>query len=115
MKVAMDIEVAIAANSTNNNVLQGEQYQTIPFDAVLKLLETGSAAGLRRTLNVAGRSIISRGFVNSQNRTPIEPDDVVIGDVEAYQGQQVFLQVENTTAGALTYRARIWVEQAVAV
>lgn len=113
MKVAMQVEVSIAANTTNKNVFSTEQYMTIPYDALLELLDTGSAAGLRRSLSVGGQSILADGVVNTSNRVP-QPDlDTVISGVEAYQGNQVFCSVQNTTAGALTYRATLWIEQAV--
>lgn len=112
MKVAMEIEVSIAANSTNENVLSAAQYKTVPFNSLIRLLDTGSAAGLRRGLTVSGTSIINRGVVSSQNRVPLDPDDTVVSEVEAFQGQELFLSVENTTAGALTYRAKVWLESA---
>lgn len=110
--VSMSVQVSVAANSTNNNTVRDEQYQTAPFSGFLRLLDTGSAAGLRRSLNVSGTSILDRGFVNAQNRIPVDPDDTVVKDVEVYQGQQIFLPVQNTTAGALTYTATLWLEQA---
>lgn len=110
MKIGMSVQTAIAANATNNNVVRDEQYQTIPFDGVLRLLATGSAAGLRHTLIISGTSILDAGFVNAQNRVPVTPDDEVITQVEVFQGQQVFLKVQNTTAGSLTYNALIEIE-----
>ena len=112
MRVAMQIEVAIAAGATNENVFTGQQYQTIPFNALLALFDTGSAAGLRRTMTVSGRTVLDRGIVSAQNRVPIPDQDVVVSDVEAYQGQQVFVTVQNPTAGSLTYRGTLWIEQA---
>lgn len=112
MKVIMEVESAIAANTTVDNIIRDQQYQTAPFSGFLTLYDTGSAAGLRRTLNVAGSSLIDRGFVNSNNRVPIVPDDVILDGVEVYEGQQIFLPVQNGTAAALTYRARIELEAA---
>lgn len=110
MKVAMSVQTAVAANSTNNNVVRDEQYQTVPFDGLLRLLATGSAAGLRHTLIISGTSILDAGFVNAQNRVPVTPDDEVVTMVEVFQGQQIFLKVQNTTAGALTYNGLIEIE-----
>lgn len=110
--IAMEVEVSIAANTTNENVVRDQQYQTAPFSGFLMLRDTGSAAGLRRTLNVGGASILDRGVVNANNRVPIDPDDTIIRGVEIFKGQQIFLPVQNTTAGALTYRARLELEEA---
>lgn len=112
MKIIMEVESAVAANTTNDNIIRDQQYQTAPFSGFLSIYDTGSAAGLRRTLNVAGSSLIDRGFVNANNRIPIVPDDLILDGAEVYEGQQIFLPVQNTTAGALTYRARIEIEAA---
>lgn len=111
MRVVMEIEEAIAANATNNNVIRDQQYQVAPFSGFLTLYDTGSATGLRRTLNVGGASVLDRGFVNTNNRAPVVPDDMIISEVEVYEGQQIFLPVQNTTAGSLTYRARLELEE----
>lgn len=110
---SMEVEVAVAANATNDNVLNGQQYQQLPFDAIIALLATGSAAGLRHTLSIGGALILDRGVVNANNRVPIEPDDTVIQAAEGYAGQLTFLSVSNTTAGALTYRARVVLQEAM--
>jgi len=110
--VSMEVEVSVAANSTNDNVFAAKQYQTIPFNAKIRLLDTGSATGLKRSLSVGGANILDAGFVSTQNRKPLDPDDTVIRDVDAIQGMQVFCPVQNTTAGALTYRGTLWIEEA---
>ena len=77
MRVQMEGEVSVAANTTNDNVVRDQQYQTAP-----------------------------------NNRVPIVPDDLIIEGIEVYEGQQIFLPVQNTTAGALTYRYRLEIEAA---
>jgi len=100
-------EISIAANATNDNVMRDQQYQTAPFDGYLTLRDTGSATGLRRSLLISGRSVVDRGFVNTNNRVPIVPDDIVTTNIPIRAGQQITLPVNNTTAGALTFRAVI--------
>lgn len=112
MKVIMEVEQSVGPNATTDNIIRDQQYQTAPFSGFLTLYDTGSAAGLRRSLNVAGSSLVDRGFVNSNNRTPIVPDDLILDGVEVYEGQQIFLPVQNGTAAALTYRARLELEAA---
>lgn len=113
MKVAMEVETSIGANATNENVLTGQRFERAPFDCLITLLSTGSAAGLREELNVGGRSATPRMIVNTQNRSPVVPDDVRIAEVECYQGELIQLTVANTTGGALTHRARVELEEAV--
>lgn len=109
----MEVEVSIAANTRNANVLTGELFERPDFDALLDLFDTGSAAGLRRTLYVGRETVTERSIVNTQNRLPIVPDDLAVENVEVYAGSQLKLAVENTTAGALTYRAKLRLVEAV--
>jgi hypothetical protein len=113
MKVLMEIETSIAANTTTENVLTGQRFERAPFEGFLTLLSTGSATGLREELNVGGQSISGRLVVNTQNRSPVVPDDLRIADVRVSEGKLIQLTVTNTTAGALTYRARVELEEGV--
>lgn len=113
MARSMDVQVSIAANSTNENVLSSQLFRTAPVTGLLRLLETGSAAGLRRSLIVGGQTIVQRGYVNAQNRIPVDPDDQAVKGVAVMEGQEIFLMVENTTAGALTYTARLEIDDDV--
>ena len=104
--VLMETENSVAANATNSNVLTGELYERAPFDGQLMYFSTGSAAGLREQLFVAGQAITGRKFVNTQNRMPVVPDDMQMQGVNVQRGDQIVLRVDNTTAGALTHRSR---------
>lgn len=108
----MEVEVSVAANDTNENVLDGQRFERMPFDGFVSLLASGSAAGLRHELNVGGRSASPRMPVNTQNRSPVAPDDLIVSDIEVNMGELIQLTVANTTAGALTYRARVLLEEA---
>ncbi len=104
----VDISVSVAANSRVANVLDGTLFQVIgDTPQLISLYETGSAAGLERALVVGQQTTIPQGAVNANNRVPIVPDDLASEDLEALPGNGVFLSVINTTAGALTYRARV--------
>ena len=109
----MTVQTSIAANATNDNVFQGKRFERAVSDCFLSLYTTGSAGGLQQELNVGGRSISPRDVVNTQNRVPVVPDDLVISDVPVYQGELIQLTVSNTTGGALTHNARIVLEEAV--
>lgn len=110
--VVMEVENSVGANATNANVLTGELYERAPFDGVLTFFTTGSAAGLREQLFVAGQAITGRKFVNTQNRFPVVPDDMQQSDIIVQKGDQITLRVDNTTGGALTHRARVVIEPA---
>ena len=113
MKVVMMYNNSIAANSTNQNVVSGRRYERVPFQAAIgALYATGSAAGLIAELNVGGQSISDPVEINTGNRVPVVPDDLVIYGFECTQGQLIQISVTNTTAGALTFRWKIELEEA---
>lgn len=111
MRQVMEIETSVAANSTEDNVLNGQRFERAPFDGFMKIYSTGSAAGLREEINVGGRSISPRMIVNAQNRSPVVPDDLRIDEVPVYTGELIQISATNTTAGALTYRLRVELDQ----
>lgn len=111
MRVFDEVSVSVAANATNDNVFTGRRYERAPFDGFLHLYTTGSATGLQEELNVAGTSVSPRAPVNTQNRSPVVPDDLRVADVPVMRGDLIQLTAQNTTAGALTYRARVELEE----
>ena len=107
-RVAMQSSNSIAANTTNTSLLSGQRYERCPFDLALGgLYVTGSALGLTAELNVGGNSITPPTSVNAQNRFPVVPDDSLIEEWQAFNGQLIQLTAVNTTAGALTMFWRI--------
>lgn len=107
-RVAMQNSVSVAANTTNANVLSAERFSRCPYQAALGgLYVTGSATGLTAELNVGGRSVTPATGVNVQNRFPVVPDDSLIEEWEAYNGELIQLTAVNTTGGALTFFWRI--------
>ena len=110
-KVKMEVSTAVGANATNDNVFTGKRFERAPFSGFLRMLAAGSAVGLQHELNVGGRSVFPRDPVSAANRTPIVPDDLTIDGVEVYQGELIQVTVANTTAGALTYNARLELEE----
>lgn len=104
--------ISIAANATNNDVLSGKRAKILPLNAagVCKLFQTGSATGLYAELFVGGRNPMESGLVNANNRIPLDPDDMSLQNEVALPGDQLYLPVRNTTAGALTYFYRLIIE-----
>jgi hypothetical protein len=102
MKVAMQGQTAVAANSTNDNVLTGQRYERAPWPALGALYVNGSATGLKAELNVGGTSITPPVTCNVQNRSPVVPDDTLIDQWEVLPNALLQLTITNTTGGALT-------------
>ena len=103
----MEVENSIAANATNENVLSGQRFERAPYNCWVTFYSTGSAAGLREEVNIGGRSVSPRMIVNTQNRSPVVPDDLRAHNIPADKGELIQVTVANTTAGALTHRLRV--------
>jgi hypothetical protein len=96
--------IVILANATVQNVLTGNRFERCPYPVGEgKLLCTGSAAGLTVELNIGGRSISPVCNVNIQNRVPVEPDDQIAKEFNAYAGELQQISVVNTTGGNLNF------------
>ncbi len=111
MKVVMQSNQSVAANTTVANVLSGERYERVPFNAIGGLYCAGSAAGLTAELNVGGISVSPPTKVNAQNRLPVVPDDELVSGWEAPEGKLIQLSVVNTTGGALTFNFKVELEE----
>lgn len=91
----------MAANSVNDNVLQGSQFEYLPYNARLSFGMCGSGAGLLADV-YSGQDIVAESMaLNTQNRFPVVPDDFILGDIGA-AGDRLKLRLRNTTGGALT-------------
>jgi len=97
----MQGSVSVAANAVSANVLAGEQFEFLPSNAQVTLSVAGSAAGLNTTLLAGGVTLINDQAINSANRFPVIPDDVMSQEVIP-GGARILLKFRNTTAGALT-------------
>ncbi len=107
----MQDSVSVAANAVSANVLAGLLYEFLPYNAKFSILATGSATGLRATVNVGGEQILDDSAVNLQNRFPIVPDDLLVSDGGRI-GERLIVRFRNTTIGALT---AFWLVQIVPV
>lgn len=102
MPFTMQGQNTVAPNTRINNVLTGQKYERPPGDAEGSLYINGSATGLQAELNVNSVSVTDVVQVNSQNRIPVVPDDVLNAGWMAPEGKLIQLSFNNTTAGSLT-------------
>ena len=92
----------VAANSVNDNVLTGSQFEYLPYNAALDFGLVGSATGLQVDA-YSGSDVLCEGMaISIQNRFPVYPDDFPLNDVAA-GGERIKVRVRNTTGGVLTY------------
>lgn len=93
---------SVAANSVNDNVITGSQFEYVPFHAAIEFGIVGSATGLLADA-YSGSDMVCEGMaVSTQNRFPVFPDDYPLTDVAA-AGERLKVRIRNTTGGALTY------------
>lgn len=97
----MQDSVSVAANARSTNQLAGLLYEYLSNPSAIRIFTTGSAAGLRCSLLIGGRTIVDDVAINTQNRSPLIPDDFLAED-GGFAGERLTLIFRNTTAGALT-------------
>ncbi len=102
----MSVETVVAANGLSANVLAGELFEILPANAVVELLVSGSAAGLRALFSIGGVQMLEEAVVNATNRTPVVPDDLLTTE-GGLAGARLSLRYRNSTAGALTARTLV--------
>lgn len=105
-KQAININQSIAAN-TRVNVLEGTRFENVSRTGFLALAQTGEADGLLSELYVGTRNAVEQSPVGDANRTPQFPEDLIIDEVDSFAGEKIQLNVQNTTAGPLIYRAKL--------
>ena len=103
----MQDATAIAANAQNLNVFMANAFSKAPFSGFLTVLSTGSAVGLELQVMIAGVLAVERQALNTNNRVPIMPDDVVVDGIPVMKGDLIQVSQFNTTAGSLTPRTRV--------
>jgi len=100
--------VSIAANGVNENVIQGSQFEYLPYNSLLEFGLLGAATGLQADI-YSGADIVAESYALAfKAGFPIYPDDYNLNDVAA-AGDRVKVRVRNTTGAAivLTYSVRI--------
>lgn len=101
---------SIAAGGVNDNVLTGNQFEFLPYDAFIEFGLTGDAAGgdLRVDVYSGPDVLLENAPMSTQNRIPIYPDDYNLQDAAA-AGERLKIRVRNVGAGAavLNHAVRI--------
>jgi hypothetical protein len=96
-----DSALSVAANAVSANVYAGKIAEIPMRPSIVRVRLAASAGGLNCTLLIGGRAIVNDQAVNSSNRWPILPDDLLTENA-CPAGARLVLTFRNTTAGALT-------------
>lgn len=108
MQVVMQSSTVFGAAGTNENALTGQRYERPPFDAMGDLYIAGSAINLLTAeLNVSGVSVTPPTNVSGQNRLPIVPDDLLVGDWEAPSNGLIQLRLVASAAATAFWRVEL--------
>lgn len=91
----------ILANTVNDNVIAGNQFEFAPTRSIVEFGIVASATGLEVDVLIGARSIITRMLPSLANRFAIYPDDFPL-KTGAMAGERVIIRIRNTTGGNLT-------------
>lgn len=94
-------KVSVAANSVNDNILTGSQWEFIQMPAMSVAFGlVASATGMKLDVYSGADTLAEDLEPSEQNRFPIFPDDYTLADI-AMQGDRLKVRARNTTAGPL--------------
>lgn len=97
---------SVAANTVNDNVIAGNQFEFAPTRSIVEFGLVASATGLEIDILIGARSVITRMLPSIQNRFAVYPDDFT-ARAGAQMGERVIIRARNTTGGALTLFASV--------
>ena len=100
----ISISDSIPANSRSLNVLAGQQFEFMSGNTLVTTRMSAAVVGLEADMSVAGISVLAAAVVPDSNRSPIRPEDVMMGPIGATDGSRLFLSYLNTTVGAIVVR-----------
>lgn len=103
-------QLTIAANTTNENIIAGSQYEFARRRCIISGGIVASAAGLVANINSGGDVVMEQFPVGIKATFPVIPDEFVFTDVMEV-GDRLSIPVQNTTGGNLDVRVIIQVQE----
>jgi len=97
---------SIAANSVNDNVIVGDQFEFAPVRSIVEFGLVAAATGLEVDVLIGMRSVVTRMIPSTANRLPVYPDDFTLRAAAA-QSERVIVRVRNTTGGAVVINTAV--------
>jgi hypothetical protein len=97
----MVVSTSVPANG-QVNVLSGQQYEFMPFPAMLEFGIAAAAAGVVATVYSGSDLLQQEGptVVKAANTPPVYPDDFLLNDMAAPQ-DRIQVSLRNTTGAAI--------------
>lgn len=100
------VSTSVPANASVDNVLTGNQYEFLPFNASLDFGIVAAAAGVLADVYSGSDTLMESGSVSAANRSPLFPDDFDLNDVAA-AGERLKVRLRNTTGGAIVVQTTV--------
>lgn len=94
-------QTLVLANTVNDNVIAGNQFEFSPTRAILEFGLVASAIGLEIDVLIGQESVITRMLPSQANRVAVYPDDFTL-KAGILGGQRIIIRARNTTGGNLT-------------
>ena len=93
---------SLAANETVNNVLEGSQFEFLPYDAQLDfgIVGAGALGAILADVYSGQDVLMESGAISVLARFPVFPDDYTLTDVAA-GGERIKVRLRNTTGAAI--------------
>lgn len=103
-------KVTVAAGATEDNLLEGSAFLTLPYNAIVEFATNASADDDALVTVMAGSDILQQeGLASAANRYPIYPDDYTLSS-GVTAGTRLTLRIRNqdgTNAVDVFYGVRI--------
>lgn len=99
----------IAANASSGNVLSGSPFEFISAPSIVRFAATqagAAASDVTADFQIGGESVASQANVSNRSAFPTFLDDIFV-QAGAQAGERLFLNYNNTTAGALVVQTLI--------
>jgi len=105
----ISLSTSVGANSSSGNVLAGSPFEFVSQPSIISLActQAGAAASdITADFQIGGESITSQANVSDRSAFPTFLDDIFV-KAGGQAGERLFLNYNNTTAGALIVQTLI--------
>jgi len=102
-------EVSVAANSNVDNVFAGSAFEFARGAQIVSLGMTQSVTGLQCQFTSGADVVVEESAPPIKTGFPVIPDEFYASDIAA-PGDRYVLRARNTTAGAITLRAVLQIQ-----
>lgn len=103
-------EVSVPANSSVDNIFSGSAFEFARGPSIVSLGLTQSATGLQCQFTSGADVVVEESAPPIKTGFPVIPDEFYASDIAA-PGDRFVLRARNTTAGALTLRAVLQIQE----